>query len=102
MPLPQVRSLRHDRGARRDVRARPEHHQREDLRRPLVLVHHPRRPHLPLPDLRHLRHRHPLHEARHGREERQIRRQGKRIFGDAPFPGLRFRLFICSTIESCD
>ena len=42
MHLPQVRSLRHDREARRHVRAGPQHHQREDLRHALVLAHHPR------------------------------------------------------------
>ena len=36
--LPQVRPLRHAREARRPLRARHQHHQREDLRVPLVDV----------------------------------------------------------------
>ena len=39
--LPQVRSLRHGAEIRRALRSPVEHHQREDLRLPLVLVRHP-------------------------------------------------------------
>ena len=41
MHLPQVRSLRHGAEVRRALRSPVEHHQREDLRLPLVLVRHP-------------------------------------------------------------
>ena len=78
MPLPQVRSLRHDRAPRRHVRPRSEHHQREDLRVPVVLAHRAGRPHLPLPALRALRDHGAVHEEGHGGEEREGRYQGRK------------------------
>lgn len=43
MHLPQVRPLRLDPAPRRHVRDGPQHHQREDLHLPVVLVHLPLR-----------------------------------------------------------
>ena len=40
MRVPQIRFFRYSGEARRFVRAPPQHHQREDLRLPLVLVRH--------------------------------------------------------------
>lgn len=73
MHVPQVRKLGHPRASRRALRARPKHHQREDLRDDVVLVHRAGRDHLTLPHLRPRRHLGAGHEEGHGREERKTR-----------------------------
>merc|ERR1719320_741642 len=45
MYLPQIRIIRDYHEIRCFVCARTQHHQREDLHHPVVLVHHPRHPH---------------------------------------------------------
>jgi len=45
MYIPQVRIIRNNHEIGRSLCAGTEHHQREDLHHPVVLVHHPRHPH---------------------------------------------------------
>lgn len=65
--IQQIRLLRRSRAARRALHLTPERRQRKDLCLPLVLVRHPRHPHLhhaALPDRHHLLPSHArLHDA---------------------------------------
>merc|ERR1712012_1397119 len=67
--LPSLRTIRNGEQEGRPLHPRSEHHQREDLRHPLVLAGHPRLHDRRLPDLRRRHHRRARPAQGHGHQE---------------------------------